>query len=278
MSNALSPDLPPIRLISLESSSVHTTSAPTDDRCLQVDSFLRTKSFKSNTQKAYRYELNRFLHWTNQNWVDITPRHIAQFKKHLLAQGFAPASVNRTLTALKSFFKWLEDTELSQFHTNPATVVGRTQIQPRGAKNLSEDNLNALFAAAAQREMTALRDTAILAVLLHQLSGTEICYLNINNYDGKYLKIHRPQYSSPKVIPLSPSACQSIDKYLTQRHEETQEIIGEQPLFLSKKNQNAQRLGYQAIYYIVKVIGQSAGIQDLTPQALKRFGKNSFPL
>jgi integrase/recombinase XerD len=269
------PNLPPIRLISLETTSASATSIPSDDRQFQIDAFLQAKSFKANTQKAYRHELNRFLQWTNQAWEEVTPRHIAQFKKYLLAQGLAPSSVNRTLTALKSFFQWLQNTESERIQINPATVVGRSQIPASIPKKFDKDEVNALFMAVTQRGSTALRDTAILAVLLDQISGTEVCHLNISDYDGQHLKICRSQDKSPQITALRPFTCQAINQYLQQRREETEEITEQQPLFLSKKcSQSTQRLGYQAVYYIIKAIGQLAGVQELTPHQLKQMGEN----
>jgi len=128
--------------------------------------------------------LARFLSWTDCSFGEITPRHIAQYKAYLKEQGLAVASINRALAALKSFFKWLSQAYPNLVESNPTPSVSLDKLPLPPPRDLSPRELKALYEALAERGETQMRDTALLSVLGHGLRASEVCHLDVADYDG----------------------------------------------------------------------------------------------
>jgi len=263
-------ELPSIRLVINQASEPRVARQSVDLRWLRVEEFLQAKSLAPNTKTAYQRELKRFLAWSDRAWAEITPRQIAQFKAQLQAQGLAPTSINRALTALMSFFGWLRTAYPEQLQADPTIPVDLEQVPLPPARDLSENEVGALVGAVAQLGATEVRERALLAVLSHGLRAKEVCGLNVGDFDGVRLTIRRAKDDSTGTVPLSRSARESVTTYLVQRQLEAGELLPDSPLFLSQgRNRLGQRLGYQGLYYAVKRLGELAGIQDLTPHRLR---------
>lgn len=158
--------------------------SPIDLRWVRVEEFLKARSLADNSKKAYRRELQRFLAWTERPISQITPRQIVQYKEHL-AQSLAESSVNRALSALKSFFGWLIEAYPDSLATNPAKAVALNKLPSPPAFDLSESEVEALVAAVGQLPPERqYRETALVAVLLHGLRAGEVAALNLGDYDG----------------------------------------------------------------------------------------------
>jgi integrase/recombinase XerD len=261
--------LPAIKLIPI---SPHKASVPppTDLRSRFLIEFFQSQSLAPKTRIAYERELKRFLDWTDKSWSAIAPRQIAQYKAHLLELGLAQASVNRALCAIKSFFAWLHKTYPDSVTANPTTSVELEKLPVPEARDLSDEQIEALWQATEQLGVTKLRDAALLAVLSHGLREEEACNLNIGDYDGVRLHIRQAKDDSTGTVPLAPWASKKLEAYLTQRTETEGELLNESPMFLSVgHNSRGKRLGYQGLYYAIKKLGSLAGIENLTPHQLR---------
>ena len=208
--------LPPIRLISFPPSSTpqQLPPAPTDMRKLRVEEFLKARSLSANSQKAYRRELGQFLTWTERSFAEITPRQIAQFKAHLLEKGLAVTSVNRALATLKSFFKWLHQAYPELIESNPTPAVSMEKVPLPPARDLSPQEIAALHDALKYRGDYQIRDTALLAILSHGLRASEVCGLDVRDYDGVRLAIRQAKDDSTATVPLTATARCALDSYL----------------------------------------------------------------
>ena len=245
--------LPPIRLVSAQTSVPTRSTEPTDLRWLRVEEYFQARSLADNTQKAYRRELKRFLAWTDRAWSDLTPRQIAQFKAYLQGQNLSPNSINRALTALMSFFDWFRAAYPEQIAHDPTTAVEMERVPLPPARDLSE---------IEERGETEVRDRALLAVLGHGLRAEEVVNLNVEDYDGVRLAIREAKDDSTGTVPLSRQAREQLNTYLVQRRSEEGDLLPDAPLFLScGRNRSGNRLGYQGLYYVVKSLGKIAAEQ-----------------
>ena len=249
----------------------HRRSPPADLRYVRVEEFLKARALAANTQKAYRRELQRFLGWTDKPWSQVTPRHIAQYKESLLAS-LAPSSVNRALSALKSFFDWFKQTYRDALSDDPTQTVSLNKLPSPPARDLSDQEVAALQEAVLQRPIeTLLRDAAIVCVLLHGLRAGEVAALNLGDYDGVRLYIRQGKDDSSGTVPLNQAARNSLNAYLEDRRAQGERFSPKNSLFLSHSPipGASLRLGYQGIYYLIKELGQVAEIPNLTPHRLR---------
>ncbi len=251
--------------------------ASPESRWSLVNEFLHTKTMARNTHRAYARELRRFVDWTSKPWTQVQTKDIARYKTYLLnpthneAQPqLSPASVSRALTALKSFFKWLQ--EQGYISDNPAIQVPTPPLPKPEAKHLTDEEVLALYEALQHRGDTRLRDTAILVVLDHGLRADEVSQLNVGDYDGQRLKIRKAKHNSTGFVPLSERASQAIDFYLVERRNQGEMLEAQSPLFLSQSYRSdlrGKRLGYQGIYMMIKDLAEIAGVKDCYPHRLR---------
>ena len=246
-------------------------SHPIDLRRVRVEEFLQARALSANSQKAYRRELYRFLSWIERPWSQITPRQIVQYKTHLQTS-LVDSSVNRALSALKSFFGWLVEAYPESIKLNPTRAVSLNKLPSPPAFDLSDQELEALNLALQKRPTkTAKRDAAIFSVLFHGLRAGEVVALNLADYDGIRLTIRQGKDDSSGTVPLNQQARSSLNAYLKERFSGGERFSWHKPLFLSYSPipGASSRLGYQGIYYLIKELGEVASITNLTPHRLR---------
>jgi integrase/recombinase XerD len=148
-------NVPAIQLIPI---SPHQASPlpPTDLRSRSITEFFQSQSLAPKTRLAYERELKRFLNWTDKSWSAIAPRQIAQYKAHLSELGLAQASINRALCSLKSFFAWLHKAYPASVPTNPTVTVELEKLPVPEARDLSPEQIKALWQAIEQLGATQL--------------------------------------------------------------------------------------------------------------------------
>jgi integrase/recombinase XerD len=138
------------------------TQTPVDLRWSRVSEFLRSRELRPNTNKAYEREFKAFPAWTDKGWQDITARDIDRYKAHLKS---APsqrraASINLSLSALQSIFKWL--CARDYIGKDPMLLIEKLKPDPILPKEWSADEVRALFEATTQRGESEPRDRALL--------------------------------------------------------------------------------------------------------------------
>ena len=248
------------------------TSQPTDLRKVRVEEFLKARSLSANSQKAYRRELYRFLDWSKLAWSEINPRHITKYKEYLHST-LAASSVNRALAALKSFFGWFKETYRDALvGDDPTKTVSLNKLPSPPARDLTDREVAALHTALLERPIEMRRrDKAIVSVLQHGLRAGEVAALSLGDYDGVRLHIRKGKDDSSGTVPLDLEARSALNSYLQYRSAKGEQFSPKNALFLSHSPivGVSPRLGYQGIYYLIKELGEMAGIENLTPHRLR---------
>ena len=89
------------------------------------------KDYSANTLAAYRRDLDRFAAMTLEAPDRVSRSHIDTFVARLHSEGLAPRSIQRALSSVRSFFKYLEARRETK--KNPAAaarVWGRSESPP----------------------------------------------------------------------------------------------------------------------------------------------------
>jgi len=252
----------------------------TDLRWMRVQQWLAAKALSTNTQRSYTKELKRFWHWSDKPWNQITTLDITCYKKYLETatiqdtetelprRQFSPNSVALAVRSLKSFFRWLQ--QANYITENPTLAVSAPSEPEPESKELTDFQVQALYAALERRGASRLRDTALLAILSHGLRAEEAVRLNIEDYDGKRLHIREAKQGSTGRVPLDQDARTALNDYLAWRKAQGEFLTPDTPLFVNFSRNSkvrGQRLSYDGVYLIVKQIGQLA--IDVTTEELK---------
>jgi integrase/recombinase XerD len=75
-----------------------------DPRWPHVEQFLNGSEIGPGSRRTYEFALRRFLDWTNKPWGNIQSDDVILYKRFLNDGELAPATVNLSLNALRTFF------------------------------------------------------------------------------------------------------------------------------------------------------------------------------
>ncbi len=238
----------------------------------------------------YMADLRALLRWGEEqdgssfSLVDLTAEDIRAYRAYVFEdKGCAAATVNRQLQTLRKFCAFTTRAGLAA--DNPAEDVALVQDGDNEATPtpLTEEQVAALIKASASGQPSlARRDTVILMLLLHTgLRVNELVELRLDDVQFDYPGIHlvvgvssrrgraQPPFgkeSRPgetRTVPLEGEARQTLHDYLSVRPQ----IEGEDHLFLSREG---RPLSVRSVQRIVSTLGRSAGLEGVSPQALRR--------
>ncbi|MBD1866449.1 tyrosine-type recombinase/integrase [Cyanobacteria bacterium FACHB-471] len=229
-----------------------------------MDEFIAARALKPKSEQAYRRDLQGFMEWTQQAWANVSRRQVAQFKQYLLQERkLAPNSVNRILRTLKTFYKWMLESEY--ISSDPTTGVKQEKVPEAQSKELEDEEVEQIYAAIEEVSRDPVRDRALFSVLLHGLRAEEVINLNLEDYDGQQVVIREAKHDSVGEVPLIRQARLDLDAYVQQRQTQAgslgQELTNESPLFVSNSNRSrGQRLTYWGVGEVMKQLAEYTGI------------------
>ena len=265
-----------------------------DDLISGFVKFLRyEKILSENTVKNYFMDIAHFLHIVPNivtdgicNWPSVAVRHAKRFAMELTASGLSRASVNRKLSSMRSFFRFLIREKVVQ--GNPFSLVKSAHGSKRLPVFLDVDQVKKLLEAPksfwskqmaniqgetdGRRECDFLsaRDTAILEVIysagLRISEAVGLKYEDIDFLSDEF-KV-RGKGGKERICLLGSYAIKALHEYLKQR-----EAIGlaarraPGPLFL---NQRGEQLTTRTVERWFKSYLSEAGLpRDCTPHKLR---------
>jgi integrase/recombinase XerC len=135
-----------------------------------AEAFLRElatlRRVSPHTLTAYRSDLERLVRWMHEAGTDalrLTAADVRRAAARLHAGGQAPASIARTLSAWRSYFRWLAREGV--VGSNPAIGVRAPRRAKRLPKALPPDTAVRLAAHDTDGSPQALRDRALVELM-----------------------------------------------------------------------------------------------------------------
>lgn len=217
----------------------------------------------ANTLAAYRRDLERYQSFCHDhsadNPKDIMPPLVSEFVASLTAEGLAPASVARSLSAVKSFHKFLVQQDIAK--QNPARPI-RTPRLPRKLPHvLSIRQMQSLLNAPLPTDRHYLRDKAVLSALYGcGLRVSEAADLAVDDIDFRagFVRV-RGKGDKERLVPFGAMAEQALKQYLDSPVRRDAETGKRDHVFLSQKH---GRLSRMAIWSIVRRHAHQSGLGD----------------
>jgi site-specific recombinase XerD len=185
-----------------------------------------------HTRRAYRGDIMAFVEFRGFEWPKDAARllrvsilDVQAFREHMANHGGAPKTINRRISSISSFYKFLAgaaaELRLPITVPNPAHAqfISRESSDPVDeTRALSETRARQLIAMPAGDSLLELRDRAILKFYLY--SGARIdtgCKLNVSDFhqdgDEATLRCHlKGNHYKTKGIHFS--AAESIAEYI----------------------------------------------------------------
>ena len=192
---------------------------------------------------------------------------VVAYEADLSERGYAVTSIDRHLSAVKSFHKFCVREEFAK--ANPAATVRLPAPPDKLPDVLTIEQVNALLDSQSVDDSTGLRDRAILEVLYGcGLRVSECSGLDLGNcaLSEGYLRV-TGKGDKDRISPIAGCALDALVAYLeTGRPELAKPTKPTAAVFL---NTRGGRLTRQSIHKIVARAGLSMGVENLHPHTLR---------
>lgn len=222
-----------------------------------------------NTVKSYELDIKSFINTLpNISIADVSYDNIIDFLQCQYQAGYAVATMNRRVAAIKQFFNYAK--EEGFLKENPCEFISIPK-QKRYNKLplvLTQDQVDQLLSQPPNNTNEGRRDRAILMMLYATgLRASELCQLNVHDVQDRHVHVIG-KGSKVRLVPIVKVAVELIDQYLAAWNNTT--ITAEQPLFVSHQG---RRLSRVRIWQLVK---QYAGQIGLPPAISPHTLRHSF--
>ena len=194
----------------------------------QVEDYLRhlvvERGLSDNTVQAYRRDLARYQGFLDSRGIrslpEVTRVDVEEFRRHLDDLGLAPASVTRSVVAVRNLHRFAAGA--GQTPTDVTAGISPGTRSRRLPKALSMDQVEALLAAPDTETVEGLRDVALLELLYGTGARvSEICALDVDDI--------RPVLDDPelglrlvgkgdkeRIVPLGNYAAKAVNAWLVR--------------------------------------------------------------
>lgn len=243
-----------------------------DSLILEYEQYLRgIRNLSMATGSAYGRDLRQFATWCNEMGFSeegiepvagLTNRRMRLYISHMSKLGLNARSINRHLSSLKGFFKWLVRTD--RLLTSPMDGVRGLKIGKHLPTFLFEEEVrNLLETSFGGDQFLALRDQAILEFMYSTGCRVgEVAGILIDRMDlAKGRAIVRGKGSKERIVFLGPQAKAAVEVWLPLRQEALgAHGLSHQYLFV---NRSGTALTVRAIQYLVRRRQLEQGAQRL---------------
>ncbi len=205
----------------------------------------------NNTLAAYRVDLHGFCEFLNQNSLiypeDISNSAIEDFCVSLQKKSIAGRSIQRKISAINSFVKFLCEEEI--IPVNPITDIQKPKILQKLPHFLTKEEINKLISCSQEQNSDeGARNTCIILLLfasgmrISELVNLPISAITYSNSQIQPIIRVIGKGNKERIVPISTLAIEILGKYLEIRHKWIISGKNEKWLFPSRKGGNISRV------------------------------------
>ncbi|MEH6591176.1 MAG: tyrosine recombinase XerC [Halioglobus sp.] len=228
------------------------------------------RQLSPHTLSNYQRDLKSLCEFCHQHDISdptrIDESNIRQWVSQMHRKGRGGSSIQRSLSASRSFFNYLGRERGHQ--RNPATSVQAPRKPRRLPKTLDADQVSQ-YLDFDQDTHTALRDQAMAELFYSSgLRLAELASVNINDIDRhSQLLTVTGKGNKTRTIPVGSVAIAAIDKWLAVRPAELLKHDHSEALFTSNRG---TRISARNIQARLRLQGRKSGMhQDVHPHMLR---------
>lgn len=243
--------------------------------CADYLDYLRVeRGLSENTTAAYARDLRAYLSYLAGRGVvdpdDVTRADVESFAAARRADGYASSSIERALSAVKGFHRFLVSEGLTRNH--PTAAVRLSKKEERLPDYLPHETVSALLDQPFPPGALGERDHAVLEVLYGcGLRVSELCGLDTRDlFLGEGFLRVTGKGSKERLVPIAGSARRALEGYLSGARAElashARRAAPGSAVFLNK---NGGRISRQAVHALCEKYGRLAGVEGLHPHTLR---------
>jgi integrase/recombinase XerC len=249
--------------------------APAVDRVAKFRRYMTIeRNLSAHTDSNYARDLAALIAFCDvheiDDWSSIDSQHIRMFASQSHSKGLSGRSIQRRLSAVRSFFEYLvreshaqeiarerpAEDDLINVRRNPAVDVRAPKVRRRLPETLDADQMASLLEIPAGDHIVT-RDRAIMELLyssglrLAELVGLDVDRLRMA--DRTVLVIGKGR--KERIVPVGTEALDALGKWLVERQVLAKP--GETALFIGR---GGERLGRRAVQARVAYWARRQGV------------------
>ncbi len=228
------------------------------------------KRYSKNTVVSYDVDLSQFILFVESTQgefdaVKITDRVVRSWIAELSKEQLSSRSINRKLTALKAFFKYLKRLEIIE--KSPVETLSRLKQNKELPVFMSQESMENLFSNIQFDEgLSGKRDRVILGLFyatgirLSELVNIKKCDIDFYNSTIKVLG----KRNKERIIPIYTGILTEIKQYISIQEEQD---LKNDFLFLTEKGEKVYN---KFVYRVVnKYLEQITTVNKKSPHVLR---------
>jgi integrase/recombinase XerC len=208
---------------------------------------------------AYRRDLAEFVRFLGSyygtgswGWEGVDRLAMRGFLAHLNRRGVGKRTISRTLSGVRSFYRWMHRNEMVE--SNPARAVGAPKLDKHLPGYLDRAQIDLLFQMAEVRAMegnfTDVRNLAVLELFystgmrLSELQGIAMGDLDLVSQQVKV----RGKGRKERIVPVGDHAVLALRNYEAKRDD-------------LLRNRRGSRAGVERSAYFLSRTGRRIGVR-----------------
>ncbi|WP_299837520.1 tyrosine-type recombinase/integrase [uncultured Tenacibaculum sp.] len=219
-----------------------------------IDAFLEylslEKKYSSHTVLAYKTDLIAFkdfcvVEFDQESLENVHYNQIRNWIVSLVDQGVTNRTINRKVSSLKTFYKFLQ--KIEEIEVNPLAKHKALKTQKKQEIPFSIKEMENVFVEFNEGDFVSLRDKLIVE-LFYSTGMRRIELINIKrsdvNLSSKTIKVLGKR-NKERIVPLIPTVIETLEKYLAEKREINTNT--EHLLITEKGNKIYETLVYRVI-------------------------------
>ena len=230
-----------------------------------IDYLRFEKKYSENTISSYKRDLNKINSYLKKDFIKLTKADIQKYIQNL-SKNKNSNTISRTISSLKSFYKFLEINKYT--NTNPLTTIISPKTARKLPKVLSEEEVNKLLDINLNNDFD-YRNKAMLELMYSSgLRVSELINLTVNDVDLKNSLVRIfGKGSKERIVPLNDYATEALNNYILYHRPKLFKQKESNYLFL---NNHGNQMTRQGFFKTLKKIAKEKGIKsELSPHTLR---------
>lgn len=231
---------------------------------------LLERNLSPNTIQSYGHDVKHLIDFSDmvgKRYLDLTYEDLEHLLAYLVDLGLGNKSLRRTISGLKSFYRFLELEELVT--DNPTELLDGPRVSRDLPEVLTVEEIDALIAAIDLSTPHGVRNAAIIELLYScGLRVSEACEMTFSSLflEERYIRVVG-KGSKERLVPMSESVAERIYEYLPIRQSITPKPAYLHHLFLSRVKTAISR---QMVFMVIKDLAKQIDLQkEISPHTLR---------
>lgn len=231
------------------------------------------KSLSPNSVSAYINDINKLIDFLDKEFNKVAPNkvkliHLKNFVKWLNEKGVSPRTQARTISGIKSFYKYLLIEE--KITSDPTALLESPKIGRKLPDILSMEEIDNLIEGIDLDKAEGQRNKAMLETLYScGLRVSELVGLKLTNlfFEQGFIKVEG-KAEKERLVPVSGRAVNEINHYLNN-YRKTLKVNkdSENILFLNRRGRKLSRV---MIFTIIKNLAEKMGLnKKISPHTFR---------